>query len=107
MIKNFYEFTNEGVRDKMTPKSEEDIRSAINQTINDYNEGQLSKYPTEDYPDFQHIANLFDEPMEKLHIIGQIDDKWEIIDEYLSNLVEFDDNYITVDEVKDEPIGGK
>lgn len=90
-----YKLYLEGVRDKMTPKSEEDIQLAYTNIINSIN-NVVTDYPDEWHPEFEKIAKLFNVTINDLYLINQeSDDKYDILDEYFDELV-IDENKIMI-----------
>jgi len=99
---------NESLRDKMTPKSEEEVANAYRRIINIVTT-TIDGFPTDDYKEFQEVADLLKVDKKDLFLIIENDDNYDNIDEYFSSLVDFkDDSAIIINiEENDSRAGGK
>ena len=98
-IKSFNIFVNEGLRDKMTPKPEEEIKRQVRNVLKDVMH-PLSDFPPHFNPEFKKISELFDRDTSDLHILEEstsyynnhthtfVDNHYEEINEYFEMLVE-------------------
>jgi hypothetical protein len=94
IMKSFDEFmknVNEGVRELMKPKTKEEQEIAFSNLIKDIN-NSLSDYPEKINPEFQEIADLFEESKDNLHLILEDNENYTTIDEYFKELINNDKN---------------
>jgi hypothetical protein len=112
-VKRYKDFVNEGVRDKMTPKPEEEIKRQVRNVLKDVMH-PLSDFPPHFNPEFKKISELFDRDTSDLHILEEstsyynnhthtfVDNHYEEINEYFEMLVEDEEKIrIRVRETKD------
>jgi hypothetical protein len=85
ILKNItpYLKNNESIRDKMTPKSEEEIESVIKNILNrsirlDKCNGELDEYNGKLEPVFKEISKLTNKPLDELYFLDDVDDVYEI-----------------------------
>lgn len=88
---------NESVRDKMTPKSKEDIRSAF-KTIVDKIDTPLTMYPMKIWKEVDKICKMFKETRDNLYFIDMGDDNFEVLEELFESLI-IDDNILLADKI--------
>ena len=101
------EIINESIRDKMTPKTDKELLKIYDNVLQ-YIDNPLSNYPAKINPEFQKIANLFNEPQTNLQIVSENDADFHLMEEYFNALTVGDDNptIIIVKETENE-YGGK
>jgi len=87
MITKFNKY-NESIRDKMTPKSEEDVKKAYINIINKLDDNPLTGFPIEYTKELSKIAKLFDESLFTLELISGYDDDYNLLNEFFESLVE-------------------
>jgi len=81
--------TNESIRDQMTPKSDEELLKTYYDVVQ-YIDNPLTEYPSKINPEFQRIADFFNLPKSKLHVISENDADYDLMHEYFSALTNSD-----------------
>jgi len=82
MIKKFIQY-NESIRDKMAPKSDEDLSRMYYNIFNFVNLDTL--HPND--PEYIKIAEILDTPINELSIVGEEDGDYKLIDDFFRVLV--------------------
>ena len=97
-INNFNDYIKESIRDKMKPKSEEEINDACIKILNNHNN------PISDYEDnyIDEVSQILKEPKKKLHILTpqDYDDNYELLYNFLESFIINDDNFIRTKNIK-------
>ena len=98
---------NESIRDQMTPKSNEELLKTYKKLIQNI-DNPISKYPAKINPEFQKIANMFNEPKDNLHVVTEEDSNYDLIHNYFFALTNSDPNpRIIIVKETEETYGGK
>ena len=85
-MKTYKEYINEGIRDKMTPKSEEDIKK-IAKGYMDKIKSTLDIYPMKIWSSTEQVCKYLGEERKNLYFIPDESEYYESLDEYFSSLV--------------------
>jgi len=103
-ILTYDNFLIESLRDKMTPKSEEDIKkvyAGYMETV----DNPISDFPPEFRPKFEEISELFKVDQKDLHLITEDEGEYGLLDEFFESLVQGDES-VNID-VPDDEVGSE
>ena len=86
MIKNYNQF-NESLRDKMKPKSEEDISNAYDKYFIKF-DNCCADFPAEHIQEYKDVADKLDSNLNDLHLITESDDDYVVFRNLFFELTE-------------------
>jgi hypothetical protein len=102
MITKFQQYIKEGVKDLMTPKSDEEVRQSYIRLVNSMKNCSVYNFPLEVQIEFEKIANLFGVSEDSLYLIEESGDiYYEIFDDFFGDIVDIN-NKVVVEGVKNK-----